>query len=114
MRISDWSSDVCSSDLPTKNCPTSHPEIPTDQRRNAQQSTRKKWKQRCGASRSEKTPRGASRSEERRVGNECVSTCRYRWWADNEKKIENKDTHHITLTTEKTQMDKQEKTIKEK
>src|SRR3546814_11543028 len=28
--------------------------------------------------------RGATmRSEERRVGNECVSTCRSRWWPDN-------------------------------
>src|SRR3546814_13003754 len=27
-----------------------------------------------------------SRSEERRVGKECVSTCRYRWSPDNEKK----------------------------
>src|SRR3546814_14526909 len=24
-----------------------------------------------------------TRSEERRVGKECVSTCRYRWWPDN-------------------------------
>src|SRR3546814_18809332 len=27
-----------------------------------------------------------SSSEERRVGNECVSTCRYRWWPDLTKK----------------------------
>src|SRR3546814_16649275 len=26
---------------------------------------------------------GALRSEERRVGKECVSTCRYRWWPYN-------------------------------
>src|SRR3546814_20013146 len=26
------------------------------------------------------------RSEERRVGKECVSTCRYRWWPYNSKK----------------------------
>src|SRR3546814_19453810 len=29
------------------------------------------------------------RSEERRVGKECVSTCRSRWSTDNEKKINN-------------------------
>src|SRR3546814_11424781 len=29
---------------------------------------------------------GASRSEERRVGKECVSTCRSRWWPHNLKK----------------------------
>src|SRR3546814_13436339 len=28
----------------------------------------------------------AQRSEERRVGQECVSTCRYRWWSYHEKK----------------------------
>src|SRR3546814_14215686 len=27
----------------------------------------------------------SQRSEERRVGTECVSTCRYRWWASHEK-----------------------------
>src|SRR3546814_18826953 len=26
------------------------------------------------------SPRGPMRSEEPRVGKECVSTCRYRWW----------------------------------
>src|SRR3546814_12536121 len=31
---------------------------------------------------------GESRSEERRVGKECVSTGRYRWWPDHEKKKE--------------------------
>src|SRR3546814_14337165 len=32
------------------------------------------------------TPSAASRSEERRVGKECVSTCRYRWSPYHEKK----------------------------
>src|SRR3546814_11548329 len=32
---------------------------------------------------------GANRSEERRVGKECVSTCRSRWSPDNEKKKKN-------------------------
>src|SRR3546814_8131298 len=57
MRISDWSSDVCSSDL---SAPT-----PT----------------RC-ASRTRSAGRNhlrSARSEERRVGKECVSTCRSRW-----------------------------------
>src|SRR3546814_13215840 len=38
---------------------------------------------------------GRRRSEERRVGKECVSTCRYRWARDHYKKKEktNKDTH---------------------
>src|SRR3546814_1288739 len=69
MRISDWSSDVCSSDLRVCLC-------------------------RCGAAvgaalhrsapvgRIDPCParmRGGPRSEERRVGKECVSTCRSRW-----------------------------------
>src|SRR3546814_11152976 len=33
---------------------------------------------------------GRSRSEERRVGKECVSTCRYRWCPNHEKKKQNK------------------------
>src|SRR3546814_4167940 len=62
MRISDWSSDVCSSDLGIVTQKTNHftsfavlfgdPNAYSNQ---------------CG------------RSEERRVGKECVSTCRSRW-----------------------------------
>src|SRR3546814_18614093 len=33
------------------------------------------------------------RSEERRVGKECVSTCRYRWMPYNEKKNNNRKWH---------------------
>src|SRR3546814_3349129 len=56
MRISDWSSDVCSSDLQG-----SRPG-PDRQDRHLPHGT------------------GAGlRSEERRVGKECVSTCRSRW-----------------------------------
>src|SRR3546814_4616810 len=62
MRISDWSSDVCSSDLPR---------VPVRD---------------LGAGRGA-FPRvvllpaqlRGHRSEERRVGKECVSTCRSRW-----------------------------------
>src|SRR3546814_4203352 len=63
MRISDWSSDVCSSDLVIL------------------------WAARlfdrlCDPFGSHGTPRSSqrqARSEERRVGKECVSTCRSRW-----------------------------------
>src|SRR3546814_11800207 len=99
MRISDWSSDVCSSDL--------------DMIRQMQQSTRgvepsvlidlflngldiiydETLKQGCrlvlrdhshshycsGAAVSDEPHLAAMRSEERRVGKECVSTCRSRW-----------------------------------
>src|SRR3546814_2621681 len=71
MRISDWSSDVCSSDLcagtpvtwnlkklaplrPVTTLPLSRPGSALNTAR-------------------------AFRSEERRVGKECVSTCRSRW-----------------------------------
>src|SRR3546814_3924395 len=63
MRISDWSSDVCSSDLAG----------------GARASGRHRDCQ-CRALRALSTlvARNA-RSEERRVGKECVSTCRSRW-----------------------------------
>src|SRR3546814_4446784 len=75
MRISDWSSDVCSSDLLA---------LAPSLRRGTQGS----WKHVRAFSATELklttrrphdvTPM-ASRSEERRVGKECVSTCRSRW-----------------------------------
>src|SRR3546814_10625029 len=70
MRISDWSSDVCSSDLgvvprgalaigdAAASCPIKSPRV----RRGGEDRA----PVRC-------------RSEERRVGKECVSTCRSRW-----------------------------------
>src|SRR3546814_7184867 len=63
MRISDWSSDVCSSDL-----------IRLSMRKSP-------WTMLVSSpggmwARSHSTSR---RSEERRVGKECVSTCRSRW-----------------------------------
>src|SRR3546814_6628723 len=56
MRISDWSSDVCSSDLKGQG-----QDRFTYHRGNGQDTD------------------AQDRSEERRVGKECVSTCRYRW-----------------------------------
>src|SRR3546814_6293926 len=70
MRISDWSSDVCSSDLATT-------------RGRAKNNSRERlislpcW---LSSENSRSTePSSSSRSEERRVGKECVSTCRSRW-----------------------------------
>src|SRR3546814_11577055 len=74
MRISDWSSDVCSSDLST--CA----------RRDARRQAR---------GRRLRHP-GRMRSEERRVGKECVSTCRSRWSPYHSKKATNLSTHSIT------------------
>src|SRR3546814_3188137 len=70
MRISDWSSDVCSSDL-------LRIEEQALQKESDQAS-----KDRLEALRkelSELEQQSSERSEERRVGKECVSQCRYRW-----------------------------------
>src|SRR3546814_3388411 len=64
MRISDWSSDVCSSDLqPVLRrlaVLAHHDDRRLDRREHRQHQVEE-------------------RSEERRVGKECVSTCRSRW-----------------------------------
>src|SRR3546814_1983617 len=87
MRISDWSSDVCSSDLPAPPCSTPG----RDERlsRGGQRSHRPPAGRPGG--RASDAPVAARtrrplelgdqllRSEERRVGKECVRTCRYRW-----------------------------------
>src|SRR3546814_8076478 len=65
MRISDWSSDVCSSDLRrSAHGQALHPQIRS---------------LRARASLNRREPIRERRSEERRVGKECVSTCRSRW-----------------------------------
>src|SRR3546814_16479287 len=102
MRISDWSSDVCSSDLAAKRkCeegsdrkaqringyrlgPRSTVSVVGDDRVCG-------WRQRCLANRhagatDEKGFHPLGRSEELRVGKECVSTCRSRWASYHEKK----------------------------
>src|SRR3546814_9144285 len=63
MRISDWSSDVCSSDL-------QHSLGAGFVKHAAQAVAGDAWPGQQG---------DPQRSEERRVGKECVSTCRSRW-----------------------------------
>src|SRR3546814_4332782 len=88
MRISDWSSDVCSSDLPRilgaaraqrrigdEENAFGHryglAEFPARERLEIERQPAKRF------------PVAACiRSEERRVGKECVSTCRSRWSPD--------------------------------
>src|SRR5216110_3768163 len=66
----DWSSDVCSSDLWVRcRMPRRHP-----------------CRAPCGWHRRGAGHTEAMRSEERRVGKECVRLCRYRWWPDHLKK----------------------------
>src|SRR3546814_8186637 len=76
MRISDWSSDVCSSDLIAKIlCDHIEPLAVVGEYLSSLPPG-------SGASRPAAEPEKAAmpeRSEERRVGKECVSTCRSRW-----------------------------------
>src|SRR3546814_2676838 len=72
MRISDWSSDVCSSDLAARSA-VARPLIAA--RRIGRAVGR--GRDRHAAVVLAVLIRG--RSEERRVGKECVSTCRSRW-----------------------------------
>src|SRR3546814_17096808 len=71
MRISDWSSDVCSSDLVLRMAER-------DARRIAAAPVVLGGRTFSIALASVKEA-GVDRSEERRVGKECVSTCRSRW-----------------------------------
>src|SRR3546814_19326333 len=103
MRISDWSSDVCSSDLRMHVGPVEHRPRPRLQigevaaarlrpllqdfmhRRAAPRRSR------IGIHRIEPRPTQNAlgvegRSDERRVGKECVSTCRSRWSPSHYKK----------------------------
>src|SRR3546814_7418798 len=72
MRISDWSSDVCSSDLRGIDDELAARRMARGIRRPSDGRDRRG---RDGA----RGSAAARRSEERRVGKECVSTCRYRW-----------------------------------
>src|SRR3546814_11400699 len=114
MRISDWSSDVCSSDLPglltlhavnalnqadiviydalvgeaILGCARPGAVLEYSGKRGGKPSP----KQRDISLRLAELAR-QGRSEERRVGIECVSTCRPRWSPDDHKK---KETHKTT------------------
>src|SRR3546814_12230987 len=73
MRISDWSSDVCSSDLSSGN--TGGTYLRSQREIQPSMMGLKNAKLCSFDSRND----SARRSEERRVGKECVSTCRSRW-----------------------------------
>src|SRR3546814_10345686 len=83
LRISDWSSDVCSSDLFS---------IDNETRLTVNGATQLTWwlpnhnikvtkkaVRKAPHIKVRYTACSRQRSEERRVGKECVSTCRYRW-----------------------------------
>src|SRR3546814_7238807 len=75
MRISDWSSDVCSSDLRLSGA--RHYSV-TDQTAGKAAHCQ----HRPASDYRELQQAWRRRSEERRVGKECVSTCRSRWSPD--------------------------------
>src|SRR3546814_17845081 len=104
MRISDWSSDVCSSDLiggrqrkgrqalrdRSHQIDAVLSEIEHNDRQNRESNShdrpclgrdiRRAW------AKPQSDQRGLERSEERRVGKECVNTCRSRWSQYHSKK----------------------------
>src|SRR3546814_15521635 len=97
MRISDWSSDVCSSDLHVAG--GRHPVVEAALTREGKpfvandcalggqaggEDAGRVWLV-TGPNMAGKSTflrQNALRSEERRVGKECVSTGRFRWWPD--------------------------------
>src|SRR3546814_18723112 len=97
MRISDWSSDVCSSDL--------------IEGKPGDDEHREGLCHRCDPTSAARAcapvplaRRGGSlRSEERRVGKECVSTCRSRWAPYPYKKKTNTYKSHYNNNTKITQ-----------
>src|SRR3546814_14075288 len=85
MRISDWSSDVCSSDL---NSPSASPAVLTRSQAEAEATAAHRSRYLAKL-----TPKivwfvlailaiciNLCRSEERRVGKECIRTCPF-WWS---------------------------------
>src|SRR3546814_17568760 len=91
MRISDWSSDVCSSDLDEKPPRAHRLQSRLAQRHPIGFGHLLGFRLACARTRHQRADRrdrrlvglafeiGLERSEERRVGKECVSTCRSRW-----------------------------------
>src|SRR3546814_3320302 len=90
MRISDWSSDVCSSDLARRSGDQRDLAFHVEQAHApaffakfqaicASGRTRSDIALACAEEAVPSMTRFLIRSEERRVGKECVSTCRSRW-----------------------------------
>src|SRR3546814_11325392 len=110
MRISDWSSDVCSSDLTKttrlkekiaklkdemqrlKSLEAQMRAAPDQQISLTDPGSRSMATSSRGAGVGGYNVQVAVRSEERRVGKECVSTCRSRWAPYHEKKKQTQQT----------------------
>src|SRR3546814_12801036 len=108
MRISDWSSDVCSSDLPrwrSSAGPRRKPLVGARSRamllllRTPNPDSRlSKHRPQAGSYDGNDRQSRGFRSEARRVGKECVSTCRSRWSPYHEKKKQNNIHQKVTAT----------------
>src|SRR3546814_18338022 len=105
MRISDWSSDVCSSDLPQ--CDPLSPLQDRRSRRSAQLLLAGRAAALPCRHRPARERRARCRSEERRVGKEGVSTCRSRGSPENEK---NKHSEVVTERETRGRREKKNKT----
>src|SRR3546814_13825158 len=104
MRISDWSSDVCSSDLGERTeLGWRIGRAPNTQKDEKGSGRKIKFAtNRC--SKRFIAKKSDPRSEERRVGKECVSTCRSRWSPYHKKKknTKTKDKHRLSISTDLT------------
>src|SRR3546814_13972707 len=104
MRISDWSSDVCSSDLRVREQEAGYyafgPSLTDSTERTLSVSPRVSGQAEWLVAQHWVAGVDYTRSEERRVGKECVSTCRSRWSPSHEKKKQirpsDSDTDSIT------------------
>src|SRR3546814_12535370 len=96
MRISDWSSDVCSSDLLKQQREQQQGGAEPDRQAEEQAKAGQEAAQRAALGQglvARDQRRVKQRSEERRVGKECVSTCRCRWSPSHYKKIIQENTN---------------------
>src|SRR3546814_16603461 len=105
MRISDWSSDVCSSDLnvgPGTANFVQGPAMTVTQGEQALLAGRDSVLRAvvAGTQLFIGGEMGIGRSEERRVGKECVSTCRSRWSPYHSKKNTNNTNYYRAICSQ--------------
>src|SRR3546814_19750134 len=105
LRISDWSSDVCSSDLAWITIHSSRSSSTPERMLLKFTPSRSLPRDGYATPQALLTPRNVAlqkvRSEERRVGKECVSTCRSAWSTYHKKK--NNNEHQQQAYRSKTQ-----------
>src|SRR3546814_8194043 len=79
VRISDWSADVCSSDLRNLADDADQEDLAADKHQHKRQGVLEIGEAVNHRRQSEIQRTQTKRSDERRVGKACVSTCRSRW-----------------------------------